>query len=169
MARSRAASAERHDRHDRRDRRDRSDDTPGRRWTLRRLMFTTGVVVVLVLVAAAIAIYSGLAGSPIPTGPAKTAVQGFLTDLEDQNYQGAFNYLCKSTTATFQNADALAAHEKDLAPLTGWQNLSVDTQTVNGVDSASVKVDLVRGGSVQHHVIPMVETGSVWQVCGEPY
>ena len=33
MARSKAASAEKHDKHDR-------SDTPGRRWTLRRLMLT---------------------------------------------------------------------------------------------------------------------------------
>jgi len=162
MARSKAASAEKHDKHDR-------SDTPGRRWTLRRLMLTTGVVVVLILVAAAIAIYSGLAGSSIPTGPAKTAVQGFLADLEKQDFQGAYGYLCDTTKKTYTSPDQLAAHEHTLAPLSDYKNLSVSTQTVNGTPSASVKVDLIRAGGVEHHVIPMVETGSVWQVCGYPY
>jgi Domain of unknown function (DUF4878) len=136
---------------------------------LTRLMRAAIYVGAICVIGVIIAIYFGIRSPSVPVAPARSAAQNFFNDLKTRNFHSAYGSLCGITKQTFTE-DQFVSGQQDLAALNTYSIAKVTTQRVNGSPAATVVVDLTRaGGTIEHHSVPMVESGHSWHVCGEPY
>ncbi len=121
------------------------------------------------IVGAIIAIYFGVRSPSVPVGPARVAAQNFFNDLKTKNFHDAYGSLCSITKQSFTE-DQFVSGQQSLSTVDSYTITKVETQRVNGSPAATVIVDFTRaGGTIEHHNVPMVQDGSQWLICGEPY
>jgi hypothetical protein len=121
------------------------------------------------IVGAVIAIYFGVKSPSVPVGPPRVAAQNFFNDLKTKNFHDAYGSLCAITKQSFTE-EQFVSGQQSLSTIGSYTIANVDTQRVNGSPAATVVVDLTRaGGTIEHHNVPMIQDGSHWLICGEPY
>jgi hypothetical protein len=137
--------------------------------TVRNVLITVGVVLVLCCgggVIGGVFLFHGLSKA---TAPARDATDEFVTDLQNGDTSGAYQLLCAGTRSAFTPAafaQGVAAQPK----ISGHQMDGVNVVTSNGHTSATVTVQLTTtGGFVDEHAFPLVKEGGRWKVCGQPY
>ncbi len=102
-------------------------------------------------------------------GPARTAADGFLADLEAANYSGAYERLCDRTRDQFTR-DAFESGVRAQPKLRSHRILTTSVTTINGRASGFVSAELTYdNGFVDRHSIPLAKDGDDWRVCGQPY
>ena len=132
----------------------------------RRTAIWVGAVCV---VGAIVAIYFGVRSPSVPVGPPRVAAQNFFNELKTKNFHDAYGSLCSITQQSFTE-DQFVSGQQSTATIDTFTISRVTTQRVDGSPAATAVVDLTRaGGTIEHHSVPMVESGSRWLICGEPY
>jgi hypothetical protein len=145
-------------------------DTPAPRPRRRRRIL---LIVVVVLVACcsgtivtSLALVKWLRLDP---GPAKSATEAFLSDLERDDTGAAYPRLCAAVRARL-SADAFAATVHAQPRLRGHQHVEGTVARVNGHATAQITEDLTREGNAQErHTFTLVQEGTAWRLCGDPY
>ena len=136
---------------------------------LTRLVRAAIYVGVICVIGVVIALYFGIRSPSVPVAPARSAAQNFFNDLRTKNFHSAYGSLCGITQQTFTE-DQFVSGQQSMPALDTYTIAKVTTQRVNGSPAATAVVDLTRaGGTIEHHNVPMVESGHRWYVCGEPY
>jgi hypothetical protein len=121
------------------------------------------------IVGAIIAIYFGVKSPSVPVGPPRVAAQNFFNDLKTKSFHDAYGSLCSITKQSFTE-DQFVSGQQSLSAIDSYTITNVTTQRVNGAPAATVIVNFTRaGGTIEHHNVPLVEDGSRWLICGEPY
>jgi hypothetical protein len=134
-----------------------------------RFLRVAVTVAAVCAIGAIVAIYFGVRSPSVPTGPPRSAAQIFFNDLETSNYHDAYGMLCAITKQSFTEAQFVTG-EQNKSPVESFQITKVTTQRVNGSPAANVVVNFNRrGGTIDHHNVPLVEQNGRWYVCGEPY
>ncbi|QSB12743.1 hypothetical protein JQS43_13675 [Natronosporangium hydrolyticum] len=103
------------------------------------------------------------------TEPPREATHAFLTDLQAENYDGAYDQLCDATQATFTR-ERFALVARDRGDVVDYQLTGAHVSRVNQDTTGTVtaRLDLADGSTVTHE-FRLVKSGDDWQVCGAPY
>lgn len=137
--------------------------------TVRNVLITVGVVLVLCCgggVIGGVFLFHGLSKA---TAPAKNATDEFVTDLQNGDMAGAYQLLCSGTRSAF-SPEAFAQGVAGQPRITSHEMAGVSVFTSNGHTTATVQVRLtMASGFVDQHAFPLVKEGGRWKVCGRPY
>lgn len=142
---------------------------PRKSHTLRWILITSGVVLVLCCgggIIGGVFLFHGLSKA---TGPVRDTADEFVTDLQNGDTSSAYQLLCSGTRSAFTPA-AFAQGVAGQPRISGHEIDGVNVISSNGRSSATVMVKLTTAsGFVDQHAFPLVKEGGRWKVCGQPY
>ena len=142
-----------------------------RRKKSRRWLWITLIIILLVIVGGVAAIVLAITNSP-----AKTVVQNYYQAVEKQDYATAYSYLAIQTL-TFngqQQTASQGAYTQD-AQAIDQANGKVTAYAITGIDlssstntgnTATVTVNVTRGGKAQEVHVQLQQIGSDWKIVG---
>jgi len=132
--------------------------------------------IVLIVIVAVVVLCGGAIGTGIyflvrtvdgATQPMRDAATGYLDDLRAQHYDTAYGRLCRRARGQFSQAEftALATGR----PLTDYKVVGFNVVNRNGLVDGNVTVRWTQpDGTKVTHIIPMLQDGDTWRVCGDP-
>jgi Domain of unknown function (DUF4878) len=137
----------------------------------RRWLWITLVIILLVVVGGVAAIILAVNNSP-----AKTVVQNYYNAVEKQDYATAYTYL-GIQTLTFNGQQQTASQglytqvaqaiDQANGTVTGYNvtGISLSSSTSTG-NTATVTVDVTRGGKTQAVHVQLQQVGNDWKIVG---
>jgi hypothetical protein len=139
---------------------------PGKpRRPLRTVLIIVGIVLVVccgIGVAGGIYAFRSVSNT---LGPVQDGAKTFFEKV--MGGPGAYDLLCSDAKA------AISRKEFDdhnvTSRLRGYRITGTNVSTINGRTTATVTVELTYGANTETHLVPMVNEGGTWKVCGHPY
>ena len=142
---------------------------PRQRRPWKTILIVLGVVLVLCCAGAAFGGYQLFKGVQEATGPARTAAETFVVNLEDGDTDAAYKLLCKTTQAKY-SLDAFKDGVSKQPKVSSHSFGGVNVMNYNGKVSATVTILLTFDTSfTERHAFPLVKENDQWLVCGQPY
>jgi hypothetical protein len=144
---------------------------PQPRKSRRRLFILPGILlgVVLLIIVAGIVLIVAVINSP-----AKTVVQEYYAAVKSQDYARAYSYLdIQALTLNGQQQPASPDVYTQVAQLIDQNNGKVTAYNITGVslnaststgDTATITVDVTRGGKTQEVQVQLKQEGSDWKI-----
>jgi hypothetical protein len=101
-------------------------------------------------------------------GPARSATNAYLDDLQQGDTAAAYDRLCNQLKQSFSEPEYDAiVREKGLPSAHKLTSTSVHND--NGQRTAEVTARLNVSGGTRTHEFTLVREDGVWRICGEPY
>ncbi|GAA1830145.1 hypothetical protein GCM10009682_56170 [Luedemannella flava] len=138
-----------------------------KRSTLKIVIIAIVAVVVLCGGAIGTGIYFIVRAVDDATQPMRDAATGYLDDLKARNYETAYGRLCQRTRGHFSQAEFVSA--VSARPVSDYTVTGFNVANRNGLVDGNVTVRWTEtDGTSVTHIIPMVQEGDTWRVCGDP-
>lgn len=139
----------------------------------RRLFIILGILLGMVLLIIAAGIVGLVA---LVNSPAKTVVQDYYAAVKSQDYARAYSYLdIQTLTLNGQQQQASPAVYTQVAQIVDQQNGKVTNYNITGIslnastsrgNTATVTVDVTRGGKTQEVHVQLRQEGNDWKIVG---
>ena len=147
---------------------------PQKKSSLRWLWITLAIVGGLLVLTCGGCVIASVAGigyfAKTIAGPTATA-NVYYQNIKDQTYDQAYNYLdTNMTTTTGQQLTSTVftemAQAQDAAkgPVTAFSQTSVNTDSTNGVNTATVVMSVTRNGSSYDVTLQLREENGAWKI-----
>ena len=147
---------------------------PQKKSSLRWLWITLAIVGGLLVLSCGGCVIAGVAGigffAKAIAGPTATA-NVYYQNIKDQTYDQAYNYLdTNMTTTTGQQLTSTVftgmaqAQDQAKGPVTAFSQTSVNTDSTNGVNTATVVMSVTRNGSSYDVTLQLREESGAWKI-----
>jgi hypothetical protein len=149
---------------------------PQKKSSLRGLWITLAIVgglLVLLCGGCAVASVVGIGFFAKTIAGPTTAANAYYQNIKDQNYDQAYSYLdTNMTTTTGQQLtltvfkDSAQALDSTKGPVTAFSQTSNNTDSTNGVNTATVVMSVTRNGSSYDVTLQLKEESGAWKIIG---
>ena len=149
---------------------------PQKKSSLRGLWITLAIVGGLLVLACGGCVIASVAGigffAKSIAGPTATATV-YYQNIKDQNYDQAYNYLDTNMTTTQGQpltstvfTQLAQAQDSDKGQVTNFSQTSVNTDSTNGVNTATVIMSVTRNGSSYDVTLQLKQEDGAWKIIG---
>lgn len=149
---------------------------PQKKSSLRALWITLAIVgglLVLLCGGCAIASVAGIGFFAKTIAGPTVAANAYYQNIKDQNYDQAYNYLDTNMTTTqgqqlTSSVFTQLAQAQDAAkgPVTAFSQTSINVDSTNGVNTATVVMSVTRNGSSYDVTLQLKEESGAWKIIG---
>jgi cytochrome c biogenesis protein ResB len=132
---------------------------------VRTILIVVGIVLVLCCGGVAVGGFFLVKGVANSVGPVREGATGYVDDLIEHDYPGAYDQLCTRVTAKMSE-EVFAGVMRRTADIRSWDVTGTNVSNMNGTATGSVTMRLtLNDGSSRTQTFPMVKEGEDWKVC----
>ncbi|MGW0434948.1 Rv0361 family membrane protein [Micromonospora sp. NPDC003197] len=133
--------------------------------TTRIVLIVVAVVLVLCCLGAGLFGYVFYRTVQDATGPARDATTGYLDDLRERDYPGAYGRLCTQVRADM-TAEEFARRQSAQPTITSYKIVGLNVTNNNGRVTGTTTVRLTQEpGATSTQVFPLVKEDGQWRIC----
>lgn len=132
---------------------------------VRTILIVVGIVLVLCCGGVAVGGFFLFKGVANAVGPVRDAATGYVDDLVDHDYPGAYVHLCGAVKSRM-NEEVFAGVMRRTFDVRSWDVTGTNVSNMNGKVTGTVTMRLtMTDGSARTQIFPMVKEGDEWKVC----
>lgn len=135
------------------------------RKTMRTVLIVVAIILALCCAGGAVGGYFLFQGVSDTLGPPRDAATGYVDDLIEKDYSGAYGRVCSTLRAQITEAQFATAMAEQFK-VQAYEVTGTEVKTQNGVSTATVTMNLNRIGTGEvSYPFTLLEENGQWRIC----